>query len=434
MIDWSALFKNHINSLQKSAEEILAAENHQNLVIFGGDEWFYYEDDCAVPFKNNHHFSHWCPASGHNHAIVIAHGKKPVLFYFLPQDFWHEHRPLKDEFWTPFFEIKVFSDAEKIVKELSKLSGVFHGPMEVESKKLKPIDNRTLSKLNWVRSYKTEYELACTTEANRIGAKGHVAARDVFLDGGSELDIHLAYLDAVRCRENDLPYESIIGLNENGAILHYSNKRDDIRKGTNLLIDAGANYLNYTSDITRTYATKGASRDFISLIQEMDQLQQKVVASIKAGNSFGVHHEYSHRLLAELLVQTKLLVGISVEEAYHKKLTSTFYPHGIGHMLGILVHDVAGRQLSPDGTKTNEDPATRLRNVRKVECGHLFTIEPGLYFIEMLLDEQRSSEDAGFFNWTMIEELKKFGGIRIEDNVYVEQDGVRNITRAFLPQ
>ena len=125
---------------------------------------------------------------------------------------------------------------------------------------------------------------------------------------------------------------------------------------------------------------------------------------------------------------------MTADEAFEKKLTHPFFPHGIGHHLGIQVHDVAGKQSDPQGTPApppEEHPF--LRNTRTIEPGHVLTIEPGLYFIPMLLRPLRAGEHAERLDWTLIDALTPLGGIRIEDNVLVTETGHRNLTREHLP-
>jgi Xaa-Pro dipeptidase len=122
------------------------------------------------------------------------------------------------------------------------------------------------------------------------------------------------------------------------------------------------------------------------------------------------------------------------EQAFERGLTHPFFPHGVGHHLGIQVHDVAGRQADAAGTPApppKEHPY--LRNTRTIEAGHVFTIEPGVYFIPMLLRPFRSGPHASLFDWASIDALAPLGGVRVEDNVAVTAEGPRNLTREALP-
>jgi Xaa-Pro dipeptidase len=116
-------------------------------------------------------------------------------------------------------------------------------------------------------------------------------------------------------------------------------------------------------------------------------------------------------------------VQASDDELVETGATRRFLPHGLGHSLGIQVHDVGMRRKPAKA----ENPY--LRNTSTVEVGQVFTVEPGCYFIASLLEELRTLPIASKVNWAAIDELRPFGGIRIEDNVVVKEGGVRNLTR-----
>ncbi len=125
---------------------------------------------------------------------------------------------------------------------------------------------------------------------------------------------------------------------------------------------------------------------------------------------------------------------VSGEEAFARGLTHPFLPHGLGHFLGIQVHDVAGRQIDREGTiapPPEGHPALRITRV--IEERMLFTIEPGLYFIPMLLEPYRTGPNRDAFDWALVDRLIPSGGIRIEDNLLIGRDENRNLTREFLP-
>jgi Xaa-Pro dipeptidase len=287
------------------------------------------------------------------------------------------------------------------------------------------------SRLDWVRSYKDEYEVRCLEEATALGARGHRAAREAFAAGASELEIHQAFVRAVGCTEAQLPYSTIVALDEKGATLHYESKRS-VRGGRVLLLDAGAQARRYACDITRTTPGPACDARFVELVRRVDALEQELVAAASPGRPYLEVHLQAHLGVARILSDLKL-VRVPTDEALAKGYTHPFFPHGTGHHLGIQVHDVAGRQADPAGTPApppKEHPY--LRNTRTIEPGHVFTIEPGLYFIPMLLRPFRSGPDASAFDWDAIEGLTPLGGIRVEDNVVVTASGPRNLTREHL--
>lgn len=431
-----SLFADHLDQLQALTEIILSELSLEALVIGAGSPNLYFEDDQDVPYRTNHHFRHWCPVEGPEHILIIRPGQKPELRLYKPNDFWYEVKPLQNEFWTEGFTIDTNTTVSDVWKQLPKGRVAYHGPdteraqeagLLVDVEGLRP-------RLDWNRVSKTAYEQQCLVEATRTAAKGHLAAERTFRQGGSELDIHYAYLQATRSRESELPYENIIALNEKGAYLHYADKRDDVHNGKVLLIDAGANARGYASDITRTYATDEAPEEFRALLEDMTKVQQDICASITLHARMTDLHLGTHERIAKVLIDHKILLGLSFEAVMTSGLTLPFFPHGLGHMLGILVHDVAGRQVTREGAIGDVDPRfPKLRSLRPMEVGTTVTIEPGLYFIKMLLDPYRQGEFAKNFNWTLIERLMPSGGIRIEDNVIIQENGIRNVTREFLP-
>ena len=268
-------------------------------------------------------------------------------------------------------------------------------------------------------------------EAELRAGRGHKAARAAFVEGASELEIHQAYVQAVGCVDKDLPYESIVALDERGATLHYIGKRTN-KPGKVLLIDVGAQVNRYASDITRTWTTPKADPDFVALVAGMDKLQLELCALVKPGLPYLTLHHTAHVKIADLL-HANGIIKKGGEEAVKLGLTLPFFPHGLGHFPGIQVHDVSGRQESPEGGTVAPPPQyPYLRTTRTIEVGQVFTVEPGVYFIEMLLRPCRTGATKDLFDWKKIDRLASHGGIRIEDNVLVTKDGHRNLTRAHI--
>jgi Xaa-Pro dipeptidase len=134
-------------------------------------------------------------------------------------------------------------------------------------------------------------------------------------------------------------------------------------------------------------------------------------------------------MLADVLVEQGL-VRCSADAAFDRRITDVFFPHGLGHLIGLQTHDVAGHMVSPEGgSRPPPERYPALRLTRTIEAGHVFTVEPGLYFIPMLLRQLRRSTHAADVDWARVERLLPCGGIRIEDNVHVTRDGVENLTR-----
>jgi Xaa-Pro dipeptidase len=192
------------------------------------------------------------------------------------------------------------------------------------------------------------------------------------------------------------------------------------------LIDAGADCQGYAADITRTWAGDSA---FAPLVEAMHDVQQTLCGQVAAGVDFIALNDRAHQLIAETLVNGGIALG-GHQDIYASGITRAFLPHGLGHLLGLQVHDVGGRMADARGAALpppNEHPWLRL--TRTLEPGFVVTIEPGLYFIDSLLEELRGSRLSRCIDWQRVEQLKPYGGIRIEDNVVVQASDHRNLTR-----
>ena len=176
-------------------------------------------------------------------------------------------------------------------------------------------------------------------------------------------------------------------MNENAAVLHYiqhERKRLDESRRFSFLIDAGANVNGYASDITRTHAQR--TDEFGDMIKAFDAGQQELCAAVKPKINYPDLHMSAHRMVARTLEQFKFTRDIDADGIVEKTISSTFFPHGVGHYIGLQVHDVAGFMADRTGTSIPKPPGhPYLRLTRTVEPTHAFTIEPGMYFIEPLL-------------------------------------------------
>ncbi|HEX6929709.1 MAG TPA: M24 family metallopeptidase, partial [Gammaproteobacteria bacterium] len=228
--------------------------------------------------------------------------------------------------------------------------------------------------------------------------------------------------------ETQLPYGNIVALNENGAILHYQHQsRQAPQQHRSFLIDAGCTVNGYASDITRTYSAN--DDEFRQLIDRMDNSQRALCDAVRPGMEYTELQTLTHRHVAGMLVDFGIASG-DPDTLVADGITRAFYPHGIGHYLGAQVHDVGGK-ISNEKGKPIPQPADQpfLRLTRRIEADHVFTIEPGLYFIDSLLQNLRAGGAGSSVNWARVEAFRPYGGIRIEDNVRVTADGHENLTR-----
>jgi Xaa-Pro dipeptidase len=433
MSELSTLYRDHIHALQATVAAALERSGFTSLVIASGAERYQFLDDRPYHFAPNPHFKHWLPLIEHPHSwISFTPGQKPILVYFQPADYWHVTPAAPSGYWLEHFDVRVIGDISEASAHLPKaLENVaIIGENDAGLRGFTPNNPETLlTYLHFYRAYKSEYELALMRHAQVRAVRGHKAAEKAFRAQASEYDIHLAYIAATNQSERQLPYGNIIALNQHAAVLHYQHQRHDKPlQHLSFLIDAGAAHLGYAADITRTYATHSGT--FEALIQALDVAQLRLCDQVRAGNSNANIHVAAHLEIGAIL-QSFGLVKMSPEAMLEGGVTHKFFPHGIGHYLGLQVHDVGGYFKDDRGTLEPKPTGHRyLRLTRELLGNEVITIEPGIYFIDMLLEELAASEHAGLVAWTEIDALKHYGGIRIEDNVRVNKSGApENLTR-----
>ncbi len=447
-MDISALFPEHARSILADARRSMEKCGYDTLVIHSGVPDFFHADDQQVPFHSVPHFARFVPTNNPLHFLIDTMDVARVL-EIIPTHYWEELTNEK-EFWKKEYAVTTIeaptdgSDPRNAVtvgdsswKEFphSPKTAFIGDRTATEFAKVAGLHSASLNPsplvklLDKSRSIKTEYEQACIREANRIASLGHIAVRDAFFAGKSERDMHYAFLVATRELEIDLPYRSIIALDTKASILHYMRKRDN-GSGQSLLIDAGVQYNRYASDISRTYATESAHPTYRALIDDLNTLQQQLVQHTMPGAHFIELHHESTVGVAELL-RTYKIITIDAEEAAAVGVAHTFYPHGLGHMLGIQVHCVS--HITEDDETPLKEKYPHVRNKLVLKENMVTTIEPGIYFIDQLLTEAKNGPRQSAYNWKLIDELRPYGGIRIEDNIVVRAEGPQNLTRQYLP-
>ena len=426
-----ALFPAHIAAVQRRHDAALAAAGFDAVVIFSGAIHIAFLDDEMYPFKPNPHFKSWVPVVNNPHCFVVyAPGQRPGLVFFQPIDYWYKPPDTPSGAWTEHFDVRIIREPSEARHHFPTGRVAYIGEAhEAFGSDVNP--KPLLDLLHWERAWKTDYEIECIAQANAKAVRGHRAAEKAFRQGAAEYDIHLDYLRASSQTEEELPYHNIIALNEHASVLHYVNHdRDpvDRTRRHSFLIDAGASVNGYAADITRTYAD--GDGEFRELIAAMDDAQQSLCAAVRPGLPYPEIHMLAHRRIAELLVRFQFVKGIDADGVVETRISSTFLPHGVGHYLGLQVHDIGGHMADAHGntvTPPKEHPFLRL--TRPIEPRNVFTIEPGFYFIDPLLAALQKSEQAKFVDWPRVDGFRKYGGVRIEDDLAVTENGARNLTR-----
>ena len=428
-----ALYQAHLKILRTRMDEALAASGFDAVAIHSGRTWMQFLDDLPYPFKVNPHFKAWVPLVDAPDCWLLYQPAKPLQILFLqPDDYWHKPPQLPSGYWTSHFNLTVIREPADARAHVAKLPNcALIGEWQADYTEWGVAagnPNRLLDRLHYARAIKTAYELECMRQASLRAVRGHRAAATAFREGVAEYEIHLAYLRATGHTDNTLPYPNIIALNANSAVLHYQHLESQPPAHTlSFLIDAGAEVAGYASDVTRTYSA--ADDEFRALIEGMDRLQRALCDEVRSGIDYADIHLSAHRRIAALLRDSDI-IRASPDDAATSGLSSVFFPHGIGHLLGLQVHDVAGFAIDEEGRQKARPPGhPYLRLTRTLEPGFVVTIEPGLYFIDSLLAQARKATFAGDINWNQVERFRPFGGIRVEDDVACTAGAPENLTR-----
>lgn len=225
-------------------------------------------------------------------------------------------------------------------------------------------------------------------------------------------------------------YGSIVGAGPDSGVLHFEPGDRIVRAGDVVLIDAGAEIRRYTSDVTRTYRAPGGDPGFFrALYAVVLALQERAVARCRAGVEWRDVHMSACRDTAAGLVDLGLMRG-DPDALVERDAHALFFPHGLGHMVGLGVRDASG--YLPGRVRSNRPGLDMLRTDLPLERDYVITVEPGVYFIPALLrDPARRKRYADCVAWDRVDGLLDFGGIRIEDNVRITDGDPENLTAAI---
>lgn len=419
--------------MQHRADAALARGGFEHLVVPSGTLHYQVFDDRDYPYAVNPQFKAWLPLTRNPGSwLVYTPGHKPKIIYLQPFDYWHVVPEAPNGDWVAHFDIVVIRKPEEVLLHLPKevaRCAILGEPQSTLGAYAPNNPSAVVAYLEYQRAFKTTYEIAMMREATRMGVRGHRAAEAAFRTGQGEFDIHLAYCAAARQDACELPYNNIVALNQHGAVLHYTDlDRAPPQAIRSFLIDAGASHAGYACDITRTYSSD--TRDeFQSLIDAVDRAQLGMCDQVRAGVDYKQLHLDAHLALATILKDFGV-IKVSPEAAVATGASGAFFPHGVGHGIGLQVHEVAGfAESDHGGTIAKPDGHPYLRLTRVLQPGMVVTIEPGLYFIDMLLDQLKRGAHADSVDWTRVDAFRPFGGIRIEDDVACTDGAPLNLTR-----
>lgn len=294
------------------------------------------------------------------------------------------------------------------------------------------LSERLSAQVSEQRRAKDAAEIELMRQAAEVSRLGHLAAWRIARAGMDERRLQVE-LEAEFFR-NGAPrtaYGSIVGTGSNGAVLHFAPTNRELRNGEIVLIDAGAEIGGYASDVTRTFPVsgrfEGAQRDLYQLVLNV---QRSAIGKARPGVEYKDLHLAACTQMAAGLVDLGILRG-DPHSLVDQDAHALFFPHGLGHMLGLSTHDAGG--CLAGRTPSDRFGLKWLRADLPLQPGYVVTVEPGIYFIKALLtDRERRAQYRDQVNWERVDGMLDFGGIRIEDDVLIT-DGAADVLSGGLP-
>lgn len=401
-------------------------EDNSVAIIFSATEQVR-NNDCTYPFRQDSYFWYLTGFNEPNSALVLKkqNNQTESIIFVRPSDplmeTWNgkrlgvekapEHLLVDQSFEIDDFIIKI----KEILTENCKLylkpnqQPWAQGMLDICQN---IVDAQKL--LSWapildeMRLFKSKNEIALMQQAGQISALAHIRAMKEARANRFEYEIESEILhEFSRFGARYAAYNSIVAGGENACILHYVENDQPLKDGDLLLIDAGCEFAMYAGDISRTFPINGkfspAQREIYDIVLTA---QKRAIELLVAGNSIKQVNDVVVRIKVEGLVRLGILKG-DVDELIATEAYKPFYLHGLGHWLGLDVHDVGSYSTE----SLNGDRNSRNRN-RPLEPGMVLTVEPGLYI--------SSKYD--------VPEKYKGIGIRIEDNILITENGNKNLT------
>jgi Xaa-Pro aminopeptidase len=276
-----------------------------------------------------------------------------------------------------------------------------------------------------VRRPKDDLELERMRTAAEVTRAGFEELVTLIAAGRTERELQVT-LEAAFLRNGGdfLAFESIVAAGDHAAVLHFSPTARELRDGDLLLVDAGAEHRGYASDVTRTYAVDGTFTAEQALVHDTVRgAGEAAIAACFPGAEWHDVHRAAALVIAEGLVELGVLRG-SPETLVESGAVTLFFPHGVGHLVGLGVRDTGA---ASDEAREPEPGLPRLRVDIPLRPRQTWTVEPGLYVVPALLSRERGRDDV---DWDRVDELHGFGGVRLEQNVLITDDGCEILTAA----
>ncbi|RAL16690.1 aminopeptidase P family protein [Aspergillus homomorphus CBS 101889] len=306
---------------------------------------------------------------------------------------------------------------------------------ELPDIKLRVDDECLLPAMDAARVIKDDHEIQLIRQANIISGLAHRNVLEKIHKMTNEAQIEGLFLDTcVSHGAKNQAYEIIAGSGPNAATLHYIKNNEPLKGRQLVCLDAGAEWECYASDVTRTFPLgadwpSAYARDIYQLVEKM---QEECIRRIKQGVRFRDLQTLAHDIAIEGLQRLGVLKSGTVEEIRQSGASAVFFPHGLGHHVGLEVHDVSEKPITAQGQRRGRRdlvPPTNL-SFPVLEEGMVVTVEPGIYFSQLALANAQKQPLARYIDFVEAVKYIPVGGVRIEDDILVTRTGYENLTTA----
>lgn len=283
-----------------------------------------------------------------------------------------------------------------------------------------------------LRSYKSDEEIVEIEKAVDTTAEMHIAAMKCARPGMKESDVVSEIYKVTHAADVMWSFPAIVTVH--GEILHNHHHHHTLEEGKLLLVDCGAEAKShYAGDMTRAFpVAKTYTQKQRDIYETVLEAEVKAAEALKPGVAYRDIHLLASKVIAERLVDLRLMKG-NVDDAVEVGAHALFFQHGLGHMMGLDVHDMEDLGENYVGYGDNYRRSAQfglgfLRLARELEPGFVLTVEPGIYFIPQLIERwSAEGKHSEFINYDVVNDYLDFGGIRIEEDFLVTSDGARRL-------
>ncbi|RMJ26405.1 hypothetical protein PHISP_02733 [Aspergillus sp. HF37] len=413
------------------------------------------DSDQPRPFRQKRYF-YYLSGSDDADCYLTYDIKKDFLTLYIP-DFdlhraiWNGPTVTKEEAEHKYdvdrvhYHASLRRDLEKWARKYNQSDPVYilH---ESEKPTAPSVDFRLDSKqllpaMNAARGAKDDHEIQMILQANKISGIAHRKILENIRNMSNESEIEGLFLNTcISHGAKNQSYEIIAGSGRNAATLHYVKNNEPLKGRQLVCLDAGAEWNCYASDVTRTFPMTGEwpSAHTRSIYRLVERMQEECIKRIKKGVRFLDLHVLAHTIAIEGLLELGILRRGAVDEIRNSGASKVFFPHGLGHHIGLEVHDVSEENIMAldrtHGYSPVLIPAACLSpctlSAPVLDDGMIVTVEPGVYFSRPALADAQKQPFAKYINFELAREYIPVGGARIEDDILVTADGYENMTTA----